>query len=108
MIMKLSELPKLIKNQALELQRISEQLEKSRYHKKLADIEIEEQVQGLDKKICSNEAQRDIARCKLRDKAYENLLAAIVREESKLAAAKIELEYLKNEFEVAKITYGGE
>jgi hypothetical protein len=48
---------------------------------------------------------KSIARCKLRDKAYENLLAAIVREESKLAAAKIELEYLKNEFEVSKITY---
>lgn len=103
--MNLTELPTLIKNQALEVQRISEQLEQSRYHKKLADIEIEKQVQALDKKVCSNEDKREIARYDLRDNAYNDLLAAIVREENKLAAAKIELEYLKNEFEVAKI-YG--
>jgi predicted mannosyl-3-phosphoglycerate phosphatase (HAD superfamily) len=103
--MNLTELPKLIKAQALEVQRLSEQLEQSRWHKKLADIEIEKQVQTLDKKVCSNENQRDIARYDLRDAAYNSLLAAIVREESQLAAAKIELEYLKNEFEVAKISY---
>ena len=104
-MMDLTELPQLIKSQALEVERLSQELEQSRYHKKLADIEIERQVQALDKKVCSNEAQRDIARYDLRDGAYNNLLAAIVREENKLAAARIELEYLKNEFEVAKI-YG--
>ena len=103
--MNLTELPTLIKAQALEVQRLSEKLEQSRWHKKLADIEIEKQVQVLDKKVCSNENQRDIARYDLRDNAYNALLAAIVREESQLAAAKIELEYLKNEFEVAKISY---
>ncbi len=103
--MNLTELPNLIKAQALEVQRISEQLEQSRYHKKLADIEIEKQVQSLDKKVCSNEDKREIARYDLRDNNYDALLSIIVREENKLAAAKVELEYLKNEFEVAKISY---
>jgi hypothetical protein len=103
--MNLTELPNLIKAQALEVQRISEQLEQSRYHKKLADIEIEKQGQSLDKKVCSNEDKREIARYDLRDNNYDALLSIIVREENKLAAAKVELEYLKNEFEVAKISY---
>jgi hypothetical protein len=101
--MKLSELPQLIKERALEVQSLIEDREYLLTNKKELDIQIERQVQSLDPKVYKNENMRDIARFDLRNQEYRDVLLAIARIETALACTKIELQYLRDEFAVAKL-----
>jgi hypothetical protein len=106
--MKLSELPQLIKEQALKVQELAEERDYFLTTKKEKDIEIERKVQSLDPKVIKNENQREVARFDFRDEDYDGLLGAIIYVESELAKSKIELQYLRDEFAVAKIENQGQ
>ena len=101
--MELSKFPQAIKEQALEIQRLSEIRDRFITEKKEEDIKIEKLVQGMDPKLCKNENQREIARFDFRTVQYNEILANIIEVESHLAAAKTELQYLRDEFSIAKL-----
>jgi hypothetical protein len=101
--MKLSEFPEEINKFSLELQKEIEARDEFLNHKKAADITIEKIVQGLDKKVCSNDPQREIARFDLRDDYYESILGAISEAESSIAQLKIHIQFLRDSFTVAKL-----
>ena len=98
--MQLSEMPEAIKRQADLVQQITEMRDSYLNQKKRQDIEIERIIQAANHK---NELQRDIARFDLRDDTYKDLLSIIQKVEHNLAVAKIELQYLKDTFEVLKL-----
>ena len=101
--MKLTDYPDAIKTESLKLQGLLDQHKNFVELKKRADISIEKIVQGLDKKICSNEAQRDINRHNLRNEEYASLLVSIRDVETEIATTKIEIKYLQDLFDANKI-----
>jgi hypothetical protein len=101
--MKLSEFPEEINKFSLELQKEIEARDEFLGHKKAADIAIEKLVQSLDKKVCSNDTQREIARFDLRDDYYQSILSAISEADSNIAQLKIHIQFLRDSFTVAKL-----
>lgn len=106
--MKLFEFPLVIKDVSLKLQNEIERRDEFLSHKKAADIAIDKIVQSLDKKVCANDRDREIKRFELRDDYYQSVLDAIADSESVIALLKIELQYLRDAFSVAKIENQGE
>jgi hypothetical protein len=105
--MNLSEFPTLIKSQSLKIQSLVEIRDRLMDTKKEMDIEIERKVQALDPKVFKNETLRDIARFDHRTDQYNDLLIDIINVDSDIAVERIQFQYLRDEFSVAKIEHQG-